>query len=612
MGAPPPGQARFLDRDWRGRQRHGLHRQGRTRPGHFHGANPVGGRRTLRALRPRESHLLRHVDDAGSGRHLRQPVASRPISITAIWRRPPRRRAQALLKLASSASGRPGRSTRGREWRDQPSSDDPSKKVGYGELLGGRSSRFRSIPKPSGSPRASGPCSAHRRSVPDLPALVTGQFEFVHNVRLPGMLHGRVVRPPAVGATVVGVDESSVAGLPGVVKVVVKKNFVGVVAEKPWQAIQAANKLKVTWTPGAGLPNHADLLRLLAQSESRRATRCWSIPRTWTRSSAEAATVVKATYYHPYQMHGSMGSSCAVADVQGDKATIYSPTQGVWQQRGQRCDAARAETGKCARDFSPRLGLLRIERRRHGDLRRGAAFAGRGQAGERAAHAERRNGLGRKLRIRVRHGRARRARRRRQHRRVGSRGVVARAGQSPGLQHAGKCRQRHAGGLSNPSPSSPDRPRPSREIISNNSNGVPSYCAGNVGGAPKGTGTIKSERALIHNVASPFFTGPLRSPARLQNTFAHECFMDELASRVKADPVEYRLRHLSDARLSDVVKAAAKGRELGCAAVAQSRELRRPASPPAAASPAWPTRATTDSRRWSPRSKSIGTAEKSA
>ena len=83
-----------------------------------------------------------------------------------------------------------------------------------------------------------------------MPAIVTGQFEFVHNVRVPGMLHGRVVRPPTAGATVMSVDESSVEGMPGLVKVVVKKNFVGVVAEKPWQAMQAADKLKVTWTPG--------------------------------------------------------------------------------------------------------------------------------------------------------------------------------------------------------------------------------------------------------------------------------------------------------------------------------------------------------------------------
>jgi CO/xanthine dehydrogenase Mo-binding subunit len=70
---------------------------------------------------------------------------------------------------------------------------------------------------------------------------------------------------------------------------------------------------------------------------------------------------------------------------------------------------------------------------------------------------------------------------------------------------------------------------------------------------------VKSERALLHNVVSPFWTGPLRSPQRLQNTFAHESFMDELAARVKADPVEFRLRHLSEPRMIDVVKSAAKG-----------------------------------------------------
>ena len=107
---------------------------------------------------------------------------------------------------------------------------------------------------------------------PDLPALVTGKFEFVHNVRLPGMLHGRVVRPPAVGATVVNADESSVKGMPGVVKVVVKKNFVGVVAEKPWQAIQAANKLKVTWSAGHGLAEPCDFYNYLRTEKPTRDT----------------------------------------------------------------------------------------------------------------------------------------------------------------------------------------------------------------------------------------------------------------------------------------------------------------------------------------------------
>jgi CO/xanthine dehydrogenase Mo-binding subunit len=92
----------------------------------------------------------------------------------------------------------------------------------------------------------------------------------------------------------------------------------------------------------------------------------------------------------------------------------------------------------------------------------------------------------------------------------------------------------------------------------NGSNEVPSYVTGCVGGKCGGAGAVKSERVLTHTVRSPFFTGPLRSPARLQNTFAHECFMDEIAARVKADPLAYRLRHLSDPRLREVVTTAAK------------------------------------------------------
>jgi nicotinate dehydrogenase subunit B len=79
-----------------------------------------------------------------------------------------------------------------------------------------------------------------------------------------------------------------------------------------------------------------------------------------------------------------------------------------------------------------------------------------------------------------------------------------------------------------------------------------------VGGVAQGTGTITSERSLLHNVESPFWTGPLRSPQRLQNTFAQESFMDELAAKAQADPMEFRLRHLSDPRMIDVVRAATR------------------------------------------------------
>jgi CO/xanthine dehydrogenase Mo-binding subunit len=98
---------------------------------------------------------------------------------------------------------------------------------------------------------------------------------------------------------------------------------------------------------------------------------------------------------------------------------------------------------------------------------------------------------------------------------------------------------------------------PSGELR-NNSNAVPSYLLGCIGGKCGGAGKVRSERVLVHTVASPFFTGPLRSPARIQNTFAHECFMDELCAQAKADPVAFRLRHLRETRIINVVKAAAE------------------------------------------------------
>jgi CO/xanthine dehydrogenase Mo-binding subunit len=109
-----------------------------------------------------------------------------------------------------------------------------------------------------------------------------------------------------------------------------------------------------------------------------------------------------------------------------------------------------------------------------------------------------------------------------------------------------------------PEPFTPRSLGPEPRAYNNGSNAIPSYLAGRIADSDRGTGLIKSERVLVHSVASPFWTGPLRSPARLQNTFAHECFIDELAAHVKADPVAFRLRHLRDPRLIDVVKEAAK------------------------------------------------------
>jgi nicotinate dehydrogenase subunit B len=435
---------------------------------------------------------------------------------------------------------------------------NPAKHVTYGELVAGKKLNLLL----DGAAKRKDPreWTVLGKPVPrpDLPAIVTGEFEFVHNVRVPGMLHGRVVRPPAVGATVMSVDETSVKDLPGVVKVVVRKNFIGVVAEKPWQAIQAANKLKVTWTSGTGLPAQADFPEHL---RSQRLTRDTLLvdSKDVDKKLSEAATVLKATYYHPYQMHGSVGSSCAVADVQGERATIWSPTQAVWYQRSSAAVV---------------LGLK--PENIHVVFRRGSGCYGLNGADTVTYDAALLSqAVGKPVRVQLtrkdemaweNYGNAflmdERA------------GLDAQGniiawdheawspglGNRPGLNAPGNVITGLLAGFQ-PEPFNPRSPAPAPAAFNNNSNGVPSYMAGRVGNSSnsgKGTGSIQSERVLVHNVVSPFWTGPLRSPARLQNTFAHECFMDELATRVKADPVEYRLRHLTDVRLRAMVMEAAK------------------------------------------------------
>jgi len=461
---------------------------------------------------------------------------------------------QALLQLASKQLGVPVDQLLANDGVISAKSD-PSKKVTYGQLVGAK--KFDLKLDSNAKRKSPNEWTVLGKPVPrpDLPELVTGQFEFAHNVRVPGMLHGMVVRPPAVGATLVNVDESSVQGMAGLVKVVVKKNFVGVVAEKRWQAIQAANKLKVTWTPGVGLPSHTDFYDYMRNQKATRDILLVN-SKDVEQKLTEAATVVKATYHHPYQMHGSVGSSCAVADVQGDKATIWSPTQGVWHQRGtsamilglkpenvriifRRGSGCYGINGADTVTFDAALlsqavgKPVRVQLSRKDEMaweNYGFAFVMDERAG------------------------------------LDAQGNIIAwdheswspvLGGRPGYGTPGNVITGLLAGFQ-PDPFRPRSPAPEPTAFNNNSNGVPSYVAGQVGGALRGTGTIKSERALMHNTPSPFWTGPLRSPARLQNTFAHEGFMDELASRVKADPVEYRLRHLSDPRLIDVVKAAAK------------------------------------------------------
>jgi CO/xanthine dehydrogenase Mo-binding subunit len=424
--------------------------------------------------------------------------------------------------------------------------------ISYGELIGGK--QFSLTVNFAAKRRLPNEWKVLGKPVPsmDRVALITGTFEFIHNVQVPGMVHGRVVRPPEIGATVASVDERSVQHIPGVLKVMVRKNFVGVVADRQWPAAQAAKALKVTWNPGPGLPPREGFYDTIRKQPSRDVLLVDS--RDVDEKLKAAARVFKASYFYPYQAHGSIGSSCAVADVQPDHATIWSPTQSAYPTqrgiavltglpldtvrvifvRGSGCyglNAADTASYDAALLSQAVRKPVRVQLTRQDEFlseNYGSASVIEQQAGVDASGA-----------------------------------ILAwdctswsvSLGGRPGYDKPGNVITGMLAGF-DPETIAPRAAVEPTGELRNGSNAVPSYVMGCINGKCGGTGSIRGERVLMRAVKSPFFTGPLRSPLRLQNTFAHECFMDEISAQVKADPLAYRLQHLSDARIIEVLKAA--------------------------------------------------------
>ena len=437
---------------------------------------------------------------------------------------------------------------------------DPSLQVSYGTLVQGK--RFNLTLDSKTAFKDPAQYTILGTSVPriDLPAKATGQFQYVQHVRLPGMLHGKVVRPPFVGSTVVSVNESSLAGLPGKPQLVVKNNFVGVVADTQWNAMQAAAALDVTWSDPVTLPDPATLYTWMQQQPSADSFTVNSGDTDQTLQ--QSVTKLSAQYLHPFQMHGSLASSCAVADVRGGSgpsatAKIWSATQGVYPQRdsvamvlgipaanirvifveGSGCYGLNGNDSVSfdAALLSQAVGEpVRVQYSRRDEMAAGESYgpafvvnlsANAGFQGQIISWSYE--------------------------------GWSFTKGNRPNATTPGNIISGSLAGFPTPAlvPAAATPPR----TFANNSNTAAAYLSGVVAGNPPGgTGKVASQKVLNHSIASPFFTGPLRSPARLQNTFANESFMDEVAAAVKADPVQYRLRHLSDPRLIAVLNAAAK------------------------------------------------------
>lgn len=457
---------------------------------------------------------------------------------------------EALLTLAAKRLGEPVEAL---SVRDGVISSKSGRQIKYEDLIGGR--HFSLGLSATAKRRSPAEWTVLGKPVPSLdrPALMTGRFEFVHHVRVVGMLHGRVVRPPEMGARLISVDEASVRPIAGFVKVVVRKDFVGVVAKTQYGAVQAARQLKAEWKPGPKLPAQETFFEHIRSQPAHDLLVVDSQDTGATLATAHG--VVRAKYTYPFQMHGSVGASCAVAEVKPGSATIWSPTQSVYPTRDvaarllgippdnvrviyTRGSGCYGLNGADAVSFEAALlsqgagAPVRLQFSRQDEM----MWENLGNACVTEHHA----GLSADGTIMAWH----------------RENWVPSLGSRPGYDRPGNVITGMLLGYE-AEPLEPGPAKPPEGKLRNGSNTVPAYMAGCIDGRRQGGGVIRSERVLTHTVKSPFFTGPLRSPLRIQNTFANECFMDELGAIAKIDPLAFRLQHLRDERLLVVLKAAA-------------------------------------------------------
>ncbi|MDR3469093.1 MAG: molybdopterin-dependent oxidoreductase, partial [Xanthobacteraceae bacterium] len=458
-------------------------------------------------------------------------IASETIQVTAIPLRCAAAQARHYLVARAAA------------WLDQPAAelsvDDGlvrapnNRSVSYGELIGNDVVR---IELDDGA--AVKPVAAHRivgQAVPrvDIPAKATGEAVYVHDVRLPGMLHGRVVRPPYagidagafVGNSLLALDEASIGHVPGIVAVVRIADFVGVVAEREENAIKAGEQLKVTWKTTPAAPDVHDVETALRANPSQ--------PRTLIDKGdvdaaiTGAATRMTRTYVWPYHMHGSIGPSCAVADWREDGLTVWSGTQNP--------HVLRTELARLMALDEARIEVIRME---------AAGCYGRNCADDVTADAAL---LSRAVRrpVRVQLTRA-------QEHVWEPKGAAQLMDVDGGLDADGGIAA-YDFATRYPSNGAPmlallltGAIAPTPEVFEmGDRTAIPPYDYDNL-------------RVVVHDMPPIMRASWLRGVSALPNTFAHESYIDELATAAGVDPIEYRLRYLKDPRAIDLIKAVAE------------------------------------------------------
>jgi CO/xanthine dehydrogenase Mo-binding subunit len=409
----------------------------------------------------------------------------------------------------------------------------PGRALRYGELIG---DGLKVQVDPKVSLKKSSEYRLIGKSIPrvDIPGKVTGEFTYIHDVRVPGMLHARVIRADLYDAHIDEVDDKEARKVAGFVQTVRKRDFLAVVARSEWAAIKAARALRVYWKPLGQLPEPDSVFdywrRLPVAKEEV------------TQSAGDAkaalegaATRVKATYDFAVQTHATIGPSCAVADFRDGKLTVWTSSQATHSMQHELA----VVTGL------PReaIRLVFVE---------GAGCYGRNGTEDAATDAAVIAQLIGKP-VRVQWSRA---------------DETARSPKSPprtmdleaGLDAQGDVVGWNADfyiALNHIAAFKPlDFP-----LLAARETGIAR--PGNwVGFLFQNSGQpylFPNVRVNTRHISQTFFrSSHLRSPGRIENSFANESFMDELAAAAKADPAQFRLRYLKDERAIEVIQAAMK------------------------------------------------------
>jgi nicotinate dehydrogenase subunit B len=398
------------------------------------------------------------------------------------------------------------------------------KQTSYGELIGGKTFSLtldHQKPPATKDPKI---FTIVGTSIPrlDIPDKITGKFTFMQDVRVPGMLHGRVVRPPAIGAQLQSVDDASVQGIPGVVRVVREGNFLGIVAENEWAAIKASQQIKAIWSAWEGLPEQTKLFEHVRASKVAKDEVTANVGNTADAMAREGVKKISATYEFAIHTHGSIGPSCAIAEFKDGKLTSWSASQATHNLRKQLAKMF---------DLPPEnVRCIYVEgsgcygRNGHEDAAADAALLAKAAG----------------LPVRVQWSRAD------EHgwdpkgppTLVDLRATLDASGVVTAWDSEFFIPQQTPNAFVVPLVAATLSGKPSDETIApgnifQNSN-IP-YKFANI-------------KAVCHRLeTTPFRPSWIRTPGRMQNTFANESFMDELAAAADADPIAFRLKYLDPA-----------------------------------------------------------------